>query len=390
MTVYSHSRIETFYNCPLKFKFNYIEKPKVPFHEGIEAFMGSRVHETLEHLYKLVQHTKIPFQQELIDYYKKKWKENWNENIVITKEGLDKENYFNLGIKCIKNYYKKNHPFDDGLTIGIEKRILIDLDGTGKYKVQGYIDRLVEKELGHYEIHDYKTVSNLPDQIKAEEDRQLALYAIGLEQEFGEVKDVELVWHYVVFGRTARSKRTKKQLIELKKETISRIKEIECCKNFKANPSVLCGWCKYQCICPEFKHQKETEKLPANKYLKEAGVVLANKFIELKNKETEIKTELSQVKEAVIVFAKDKGYSVIEGSDGKLSVKETESIRLPKKGSKEYKKLEFLLHKINVWNETSSPDQTKIKEFLSKKPNKQLENLLDKTEMTTVRIGKKG
>ncbi len=389
MTLYSHSRIESFFQCPLKFKFQYIEKIKVPFHQSIEAFMGSRVHETFEYLYKLVQHTKIPLQQELIDFYKKKWKQNWNNNIVIVKQGLTKENYFNLGIKCIKNYYQKNHPFNDGLTIGIEKRILIDLDGTGKYKVQGFIDRLVEKKPGFFEIHDYKTVSNLPDQIKAEEDRQLALYAIGLEQEFNEVNEVELIWHFVVFGKTAKSKRTKQQLTELKKETISRIKEIESCNKFNSNPSILCNWCKFQCICPEFKHQKETENLPANKYLNEAGVVLANKFIELKNKETEIKTELSLVKEAVIAFAKEKNYSVIKGSNGKLSITQTKSLKLPKKDSKEYEKLELLLQKINALNETSSLDQTKIKEFLKKKENKQIEKLLEENEMTTVRVGKK-
>ncbi|MBU2100369.1 PD-(D/E)XK nuclease family protein, partial [Candidatus Micrarchaeota archaeon] len=103
MTVYSHSRIESFFQCPLKFKFNYIEKPKIPLKEGIEAFMGSRVHETIEYLYKLVQNTKVPSEKELIEYYDKLWKENWNENVVVTRAGLEPKNYFDLGIKCIKN-----------------------------------------------------------------------------------------------------------------------------------------------------------------------------------------------------------------------------------------------------------------------------------------------
>ena len=387
MPVYSHSRIESFFQCPLKFKYNYIEKPKIPLKEGIEAFMGSRVHETMEYLYKLVQNTKVPSEKELIEYYDKQWKENWNENVVVTREGLEPKNYYDLGIKCIKNYYEKNHPFNQGLTIGIEKRILINLNE--KYKLQGFIDRLVEKETGCYEIHDYKTYSSLPEQSKLDQDSQLALYAIGLEQEFNDIKSVDLVWHLLVFGKELRSSRTKEELNQLKETTIERIREIESAKDFPAKPSALCNWCAFQCICPEFKHEIETQKLSSNKYLEEEGVVLANKFIELKNKETEIKKELYDLKEAVIIFAKAKGYSVIQGSDGKISIRESETVRLPKKSSKEYKKMEDLLHKINAWNEISCLDQTKVKAFLAKKPNKQIEALLEKSFISVIKVGRK-
>ena len=44
MTIYSHSRLEAFKSCPLKYKFNYIDKIKRE-EEGIEAFLGSRFHE---------------------------------------------------------------------------------------------------------------------------------------------------------------------------------------------------------------------------------------------------------------------------------------------------------------------------------------------------------
>ncbi|MFH1392044.1 MAG: PD-(D/E)XK nuclease family protein [Candidatus Diapherotrites archaeon] len=367
MTIYSHSRIETFYQCPLKFNYKYIDRVKVPRQEGIEAFMGKMVHETLEQLYKWVQLTKVPGEKELLDYYKKLWSKNWNNSIVITKEGLTKKHYYNLGAKCIRNYYRRHHPFDDGTTIGLEKYIAIDLDMKGKYKVQGYIDRLVEKENGAYEIHDYKTSASLPDQVKLDEDRQLALYAIGLDQLFGDMKSVELVWHYVAFDKELRSKRTKEQLKALRKETIARIGEIECCMDYPPKKSALCGWCEYQNLCPECKHTKETEKLSANKYLNEPGVKLANRFIELKNRESEIKTELAEVKEAVIAYAKKKGYTVIEGSDRKLSISKTETLRVPKKDSKEYEKLEKLLHKLNCWEECSCIDQTKIKEMLDGK-----------------------
>ena len=51
MKTYSHSRLSTFEQCPLKFKFQYIDKIEKA-EESVEAFMGKRVHEVLEKLYE--------------------------------------------------------------------------------------------------------------------------------------------------------------------------------------------------------------------------------------------------------------------------------------------------------------------------------------------------
>ena len=47
--MYSHSRLETFEQCPQKYKFRYIDNIRTET-EGIEAFVGKRVHEALEKL----------------------------------------------------------------------------------------------------------------------------------------------------------------------------------------------------------------------------------------------------------------------------------------------------------------------------------------------------
>ena len=51
MEIYSYSRIKTFENCPLTYRYRYIDRIKVDT-EGVEAFMGSRVHESLKKLYR--------------------------------------------------------------------------------------------------------------------------------------------------------------------------------------------------------------------------------------------------------------------------------------------------------------------------------------------------
>ncbi|QQS09520.1 MAG: PD-(D/E)XK nuclease family protein [Phycisphaerales bacterium] len=55
MPTYSHSRIECFRHCSRKYFYRYIAKVELPEPpEQIATFLGSRVHDVLEHLYERV------------------------------------------------------------------------------------------------------------------------------------------------------------------------------------------------------------------------------------------------------------------------------------------------------------------------------------------------
>jgi len=62
-----------------------------------------------------------------------------------------------------------------------------NLDEQVQYKLRGYIDRLDRKRDGRYEIHDYKTSRFFPEQSKMDQDRQLALYQLGVQNMWNEV-----------------------------------------------------------------------------------------------------------------------------------------------------------------------------------------------------------
>lgn len=358
--LYSHSRLSTYEQCPLKFRFKYIDRLDAEKEDTIEAFLGSRVHDTLEWLYTKVQMTKIPSLKQTISQYKKIWKENYNKNIIINKKDISAKNYFNLGSKFIKKYYERHKPFDEN-TIGMEMRVLIDLNGDGKYKIQGYIDRLAynEKEKA-YEIHDYKTNSTLKTKEELDQDRQLALYSIGIKNMFPDAKKVNLVWHFLAFQKQFYSDRSEKQLEKLKQDTIRLIDRIEATKTFKPNKSSLCKWCEYQPVCPLWKHLFMLEKETANEYLKDTGVNLVNKYAELYHKRKaiieEIDKEIEKLKEAVIKYSKDKGIGVIFGSNNQLSISTAEKTRFPGKNTEEREKLENMLKKLNKWQEVATLD----------------------------------
>ena len=55
MPTFSNSRLGTYEQCPLKYKYQYIDKIKVEEAKTVEAFMGSCVHEALEKHYRALK-----------------------------------------------------------------------------------------------------------------------------------------------------------------------------------------------------------------------------------------------------------------------------------------------------------------------------------------------
>lgn len=370
MPVYSHSRLGCFETCPLKYKFIYIDKIDRDT-KGIEAFLGSRFHEAMEKLYKDLKFKTCP-QEELLSYYETQWDKEYSEAVIVTKKDRTPEDYKNIGRKCIEDYYKRYYPFNQGRILGMERAILIDLKGDDKYKLRGFIDRIVQAEDDTYEIHDYKTSGHLPDQKRLDEDRQLALYQIGIQNIWNDVKKAKLIWHYVVFDKEMSSVRTSKQLDELKGNIISLIDQVEATKDFLPTESSLCEWCVYPDLCPKRKHLYKVENLPTNEYLKDDGVKLVNTFAKLAAKKREhkeeidkIDEEIDKVKDAAIKYAEKEGVDVIRGSDNKLKVSEKQKISCPPKGSEERKELEMALKESDKWEEVSDIDTRAVEKAIN-------------------------
>jgi putative RecB family exonuclease len=254
MPTYSHSRLSSFERCPLKYKYAYVEKIQLEEQpETVEAFMGKRVHEALCKLYESRIMSKNISLDELLAYYDGIWQKNWSDGILIVKKGQSAQDYQDKGKSCIAGYYRRYHPFDDSRTVGLEQMINFDIEG---YKLIGYIDRLSQKPDGKYEIHDYKTSGKLPALQYFDDDRQLALYQIGVEKMRKDAEHVDLVWHFLVHDREMRSRRDRARLDRLKSSVVSTIKQIESAEaedRFPAVKSELCRWCEYQSICPSCK-----------------------------------------------------------------------------------------------------------------------------------------
>jgi putative RecB family exonuclease len=266
MAVYSHSKLQSFEQCKYKYKLKYIDKIPSPIEKSIEAHLGTCVHDALEWLYKEVLQNKLPTLDETLATYTQNWQNDWSNKIVIVKQNLTDKDYFNKGIKFIIDYYTKHAPFKDG-TKELEKKIWVTLEKDFPHKIIGFIDRLVyNQETKEYEVHDYKTAKSLPNRNKFEQDRQLALYSIGIKQLYGEHHPVLLTWHYLNHNMRIDSRRTDDQLKQLKKEIMKLIREIENNKEWPTTKMILCDWCEYKtyckahgnCLPEQYKHEQST------------------------------------------------------------------------------------------------------------------------------------
>lgn len=248
-SIYSASRLSTYESCPLQFRFRYIDRiPRTE--ESIEAYLGLRVHEALSVLYQTLQRDDRLSLSDLLQDYHRQWEQHWHNQVKIVKRDRSVDHYKAFGERCLVNYYQAHQPFNHGEVLGLEHRVTTSLDPHNCYKIQGYIDRLVCVGSGRYEIHDYKTSGRLPSQGEIDADRQLALYQLAVEERWPDAKEIDLVWHYLAFGKELRSRRTPEALEGLKHSTIAVIDRIEADAEFRPIKSNLCHWCTYQNICP--------------------------------------------------------------------------------------------------------------------------------------------
>lgn len=359
MTTYSHSRLETYENCQFKYKLQYIDRVRRDS-AGIEAFLGSCFHAVYERHYNDLRLCKTNTLPDLLDLFGEIWERDFHDGITVTRRGYTPENYFDLGRRCVTNYFNRYQPFDQAVTLATELKVGFSLDGDGRYQVSGFIDRLDQRSDGAYEVHDYKTSIKPPDEAKLRASRQLGFYHIAVAEKFSDAERVELVWHYPAIDKEYRIVMDDGHLQSLKAQAIQLIEEIEAAEKFEPKETALCGWCVYPDLCPAHKHLHKVEQLPENEYLNEEGVALVNRYAELKDQEKELKAEMEMVKEALIAYALREEVDVIFGSSKKARVKMDEKVSYPGTGTDERTELEELLESAGRLEEVSSLDLRKL------------------------------
>jgi putative RecB family exonuclease len=385
MTIYSHSRVSCYENCPYQYKLKYIDKIKVDIPTTIEAFMGGIVHEALEDLYKRVKFKKRIAKESLIKFYRDLWERKYSDDILIVKEEMSAKNYQKMGEKFLEDYFDRMKPFDQLTILGLETQDRMILPDGNFWHVR--IDKLACDNKGNYYVCDYKTNSRMKDQEEADSDRQLALYSIWVKDKFSDAKSVKLVWHMLAFNKDAVSERTDEQLEKLQQDICNKIKEMENATEFPRKTSGLCNYCVYKEMCPSFKHEKEIEEKSVKEFKQDEGVRMVDEFAEIKKLQYDLKKREDTVKENLVEFAKQKGIDTIYGSNMKANVKEFDKVEIADRD-----KLVNILKEKGLYETYSMLCGMRFNSHIIKGQlkDKDIENLIEIVKDWRVSVSKKG
>ena len=233
----SHSQIDVFKTCPLKYKYRYIlSVPTKPHHA---LTFGQTIHETLRDFHLFEKKGKAADLDTLLYLYKSHFQ------IEGYQSAKHRQKRKKEGKKFLEKYFKVYKQKFLGVPKYLEQSFRLRI---GNLPLIGKIDRIDQTSQG-FELIDYKTGA-LKDQAKVDKDAQLTLYAMASKEVFG-IEPERLSLYFIEANEKITTSRTKEQM-EAKKEEI--IKTIEGIKksDFPARPNYPfpCGYCEYSQICP--------------------------------------------------------------------------------------------------------------------------------------------
>jgi putative RecB family exonuclease len=244
--VWSHSRVALFDQCPLAYRYRYLDDIPDAF-TTIEQHLGQVVHDVLEQAYAERSQGGPVDERWMTAAYERLWHSPDLDSHRVVKRGMTAEDYRAEGLVMVGAYHARVFAGDTSETVHLEHRFSLDLGAGAELAWAGIIDRLARLGDGTLRIVDYKTGKSLPD---LPTDRQLQSYALHVFAEH-RVDAVELCIEALRAGATLTMPLPASRADEVRGNLLARIDEIGRAASWPAHPSMLCAWCGFNVICPE-------------------------------------------------------------------------------------------------------------------------------------------
>lgn len=250
---FSYSRLQLFDQCLAKYRFTYLDG-RPAGGESIESYLGGRLHEALEWLYREPRRRRgnILF-DDLLNRYRSLWGEAWHGYVHIVQTGWQTDDYYQLGRRCLAGFYRRYTPFDEPVD-GTERTLTFGLDDRGDYVMTAILDRLDQHGPGWWSIHDYKSGRKMLTPTQAEKDLQMKIYYLALVKTLDHTERVDVVWHFLRHGREVALENVgwnPSRIATMLMKRIDKVREREQQPGtLQPRESLLCNWCYYWDVCP--------------------------------------------------------------------------------------------------------------------------------------------
>ncbi|MDY0297164.1 MAG: topoisomerase DNA-binding C4 zinc finger domain-containing protein [Acidobacteriota bacterium] len=239
---FSHSALTAFDNCPLAFRFRYLDKRPEAF-VTVETHLGRVVHEALFQAYRTPGGAgSIPAAM-LETLYRQLWEKEDVRRLHIARQDASLEEYFQAGREMLLAYHRRVMGGDSRPSMGLEQDFRLELDPHTVFR--GVVDRIARQESGILRVIDYKT-GRSGDPLDSMQLPAYALFAFTLTDD----ESVELCFEDLREQATRTALFPRIRSDEVKQRLLRAIGVIRAAKDFPPRPSPLCRWCGYSPDCP--------------------------------------------------------------------------------------------------------------------------------------------
>lgn len=259
---FSYSKLSTYLSCPLRFKYQYVDKITTEVPIPYVTILGTAVHKVLEHFYQETQYSDDKIEQ-LWDWVCNNIDEKGFPPVLKDTRtefygNEDKSRmFFFHGRKILTSFYHKNkwiflHP--EYSFLEAEKPFQITFHD---WTLTGVIDKIEShtKEKRVF-ICDYKAGSKVPTLEEIEKSIQATFYSLAYRQLYKK-EERGLYFHYLRENIMLKTKRSEEHYNELY-NTLKLVTEKIKANEYTATPSKsACQFCQYQNICEAKKGIKE-------------------------------------------------------------------------------------------------------------------------------------
>lgn len=234
----SYSQLETFAQCPLKYKYRYVlGLTGEPSH--VLAF-GQTIHRTLRDFHRRELGGKKGSLKNLLTLYKRHF---LGEGYLNAEHRQER---YRQGQKLLRAYFRKHRQLLSK-PVFLERKFRLRL---GEITLVGSLDRVDRDADGHYEIIDYKTGGE-KEQKEVDRSEQLAIYALAAKEDL-KIEPTRMSLYFIEGNKKVSTIPQWEKLSEKREqilESVAAIRE----SHFPAKVSPLCQSCEYRQVCPAYK-----------------------------------------------------------------------------------------------------------------------------------------
>ena len=248
--------IYDYLNCPLKYRFRYINKIEVE--ETKSVLFNKYIHKMAYFFFYSVMNERIPTMKQMKDKWASFWKEFYEQpsvtEFLLKERPLDSkarkeiDRHHLIGYEMIHSFYRK-YQDNPGIPIAVDHEFRVPISGinvTGKFElIREAIDNQTSSRF--IEIVDFKTGTTEADPFFIRNDLSMSIASYAFQNTFNASED-RLVYIYLKSGQEIHTHRGENDIKRMQ-ATVEGVADGIARRKFYPRQSFMCKTCPFKSVC---------------------------------------------------------------------------------------------------------------------------------------------